>query len=629
MGMIDRLPTPFSERETSLSQALFERNGREADVAVAGVPFRRATSQETPEAFETVSIRKEQFDAEVDAGEQSLSGNWWRRSQASFHEGAGLLYQEEDGSNAPSFGFASSRGLDVFSKKGRITMLRRMVSVETNASRKRLRSYATGTKVSVVNGSTLQTGNYDGAVATLHTAAATVQDGIVGGTNFVDITDTTLHSGTVASPGTATTWPLTGNGARRMEWGKHRLWIIGGQRIWQPNLSLAGSTAQDPVFTHPDANWTYTCLAEAGSGMLFAGHDGRLSSIQIITLDQDGFLPGLSGATETAVFPEGELVHEIAVLAGQLVGIGTNRGFRIGRVSDGGRITYGPLLCEPAGITTCTAITTQGRFFVVAFNSTEGAIAYRFDTGTEIEELIHPYAEDIQHESGTYIQGLAVVTTGLASLNDAGERRYQHATEFVSSGFLQTGRIRYRTNENKTYKFLNVEIDPLKGAIAASAILEGGSSLPIGSITVEDDLFDEAFAINATPMRYISLKFVFTRSGSNATLGPTMYSYLLRAIPTPRPQHRIVLPLLCFDFEMARSGQRYGGAGYAQLRLNTIEQIEANADTVTFQDFSLEDATGRIVLIESMRFVQTSPPNPTRAEGAGGILILTLLTMDP
>ena len=106
--------------------------------------------------------------------------------------------------------------------------------------------------------------------------------------------DGTLYSGLVSSPGTATTWPC-GATPSRMRFGKSRLWIIGGRKIWQPDLSLAGGSAQNPLFTTPNVGWNYTCMAEGLGAMYFGGHDGSSSSIQAITLGSDGSLPTLSG----------------------------------------------------------------------------------------------------------------------------------------------------------------------------------------------------------------------------------------------------------------------------------------------------------------------------------------------
>lgn len=630
MDLPERLPAPLSARLAGAAGAIYARYGREVDVAVGGLPFRLATTSELPQTIETIGVRKDQFDTEADPGEQSLSG-WWRRSQSSFHEGAGFVYQESNDSNAPHNGFFDSSGVDPF-VEGRLTLLKRMDETGTlgaTLSLGRLKTYYDGaTKVSAVGGGKLYTASSPTAdFAALHSPASkTIVDGVVSGTAFYDVaSDGTLYEGTVASPGTATTWPC-GTTPARLGWGKHRLWMIGGRKLWQPDLSLAGGVAQDPVFTHPNLGWTYTCMAEGPGAMFFGGHDGLTSSIQAVTLEAGGGLPTLSGATVTSVLPEGELVQEIAVLAGQYVGIGTNRGFRVGTVGSNNEIVYGPLLIEPEGVTSCSAVTSQGRFLVVAFATADNeAVAYRVDTGTQLAEGVFPYAKDVECDYAGSITSLASIGDRVLATTSDGRPWNQSLTEYVASGWLQTGRVRYRTAEPKVFKYLNVEIQPLEGAIACDLILEGGSSLPVGSITAQGDVFDETLGIQLAPMKYASVRFTLTPGDDGA---PVVNSYLLRSLPAVKPQRLITLPLLCFDQEQARSGQRYGATGYAHDRLTALHLLEDASEILVFQDFANAGREGRLVTIESVRYTQTAPAPPHGKEGAGGIILIQLRTVD-
>lgn len=811
-GLTDRLPTPLSQRLASASLATFNAQGREVDVAVAGIPFRLATTPELMQSIETIPVRREQFDTENDPGEQSLT-SWWRRSQSSWHEGAGDLYQENSDRTINSLKFFKSSGVEVFTP-GRFQLLKRMVAWTTGAPAvgSRIRTYAsnytrtnlctnpsaevdltgwvadltgvtgtmtrdttkayvgtasvkvtftsdgssqnvgasapalsvadgkrftisarvwvptgstpvrivsnfgngaastlfdqwqtitmTGTKIgtgalqiaiwcsapplnghsfyvdAVIAEETNVVGAYfdgsspnaawtgvahlsssietivatdvsvsmvgdaklftsptvGGTLAQLHAPAGkTIVDGLVSGGNFYDIaSDGTLYEGTVASPGTATTWPL-GAGPTRLGWGKHRLWVIGGRKLWQPNLGLAGGSAQNPVFTHPNQGWTYTCMAEGSSAMLFGGHDGYASTIQSITFDSGGGLPTLSGAAMTAALPDGELVQELAVLAGQYVGIGTTRGFRVGIIDGNGQITYGPLIVEPEGITACTALTAQGRFFVVAFRTTGGAaLAYRVDTGTPLDDGVFPYATDISCDFTGAITGLAAPTnTRLVANTSDGRSWAQSTTEYVSEGWLQTGRVRFRTTEPKTFRALSVEIDPLAGNIQATLIKEGDTNFALGNITKQNETYDSKFVIQDEKMRHAAVKFTLTPT-ADKTGTPVIRSYQLVAVPGVTPQRMITLPLLCYDSEKANSGQWYGGKSFAADRLLALQLLEDAAEIVMFEDFQSINSGGRFVTIESIRYVQTSPNTSFKGStrGGGGIIVLQLRTAD-
>lgn len=630
----ERLPAPLSERLASASQAIYSRLGREVDVAVGGIPFMLATSSEVPQSIETIQVRKDQFDAERDPGEQSLTG-WWRRSQSSFHLGAGYKY--EPNTDDPHEGFWDSSGVDVFTK-GDVTLLHRMVALTSLGTvYSRIRTYApnssTGPALSAVGGGAFckssVNGNPTSSLASFHAPAGkTIVDGLISGAAFYDVaSDGTLYEGTVASPGSATTWPL-GDTATRLGWGKHRLWVIGGRKLWQPDLELAASTAQAPIFTHPSAGWTYTCLAEGPAAMYFGGHDGYSSSIQAVTFDAGGGIPTLSGATITAVLPDGELVQEIAVLAGQFLGIGTSRGFRVGVVQQDSSIQYGPLIVEPDDVQGCTSLTAQGRYFVVGFKTTSGnALVYRVDTGTEIDGLIFPYAKDADCDFVGHWTSAVGIGNLLYGTTDDGRVWYQHATELVPLGWVETSRIRYRTTEPKAFKFIDLDMEPLRGSVALEGVLEGGTSLSLTSITTQGEVLTDSVNWASEPMRYASLRLTMRRDETDASRGPTIHSYLIRALPAVAPQHLITLPLLCYDSEQARSGQRYGATGYSNDRLTALLRLERLAQTVVFQDYTTGLDIGLTVVIEGLRFVQTTPKDSTSGN-AGGILYLQLRTVD-
>lgn len=626
--MPNRLPAPLSQRLFGATQTLLSRSGKEVDVAIGGIPFLLAASPELPMSIETIPLRKEQVDTEVEPGEQSLT-NWWRRSQESWHEGAGNLYQEARGGDAVSVdGFYDSHGIDPFSTRGELKLLPALDLVASSTGYSRLRSHGGG--VSAVKSGQLYTGSNTGTLASLHAPASkTVVDGMVSGSYFYDVTsDGTFYEGQTASPGTATSWPL-GAAATRMAFGKHRPWVIGGRNIWQPDLSLTGGTAQTAIFTHPNQGWTYTCIAEGPQAMYFGGDDGFSSSIQAITIEADGGIPTLAGAQVTVALPDGEIVNEIAPLAGQYIGIGTNRGFRVG-IFDGTGITYGPLLFEPEDVQRCTALTSYGRYFLVGFECTGGtAELWRVDVSQELSDGVFPYCRDAEAGPGYVTSATRLSDDRLALTDDSGQIWEHSTTDLVEIGDITMGRIRFRTNEKKLFKYVEVDTAPLAGTLVIEGINDADTSFPIDTFSTPGVSGTPAVSLSDSvgPQRYISLKFTLTRDASDPSKGPVIRSYLLRAMPSVRPQRLITLPLLCFDREQGRSGMRYGYDGYAADRLTALQAFEDSADTMIYQDFGLLENTGKVVVIESLRFVQTAPNYRKEASGQGGIIILELRTV--
>lgn len=806
-----RLPSPLSERLSGTSSVLLQRNGKEVDVALGGVPFLLATSSDLPQTVETIPQRKEQLDVESEPGEQSLQ-TWWRRSQESFHEGAGNLFQENRNENVPSAGFYDSRGVDIWTP-GELKLIRKMNRVDSLTGFTKLKTYAMGgtrtnlstnpscetditgyvgggngepapllardstradsgswalkvtwqgddgagfppsiqfphatltvgvtytvtcrvwvssgapdvgvvaagdfgtktstkgqwvtlsrtfncndpaqwvgiwtttiatsgttmwvdsvlieesassqpyfdgnstggawsgtannststqtvaetaTGLSGVKGGALYSGDTPANLAALHAPAGkTLVDGFVSGSYFYDLaTDGTLYQGLVSSPGTATSWPCGADGTR-MTFGKHRLWIAGGRKLWQPDLSLASGSTQSPIFTHPNQGWTYTCIAEGPQAMYFGGHDGRTSSIQAVALDTGGGVPTLTGAQVTAILPDGELIQEIAVLAGQYIGIGTNRGFRVG-VIDGVNITYGPILFAPEGVNRCTSIATQDRFFLVGFaTEAQPAELWRVDTGTPLQDGIFPYARDIECGDGSVTSIAAVDNQTVVVTDTLGWVWEQSATELVEQGYLHTGRIRFRTQEKKLFKYVELDTEPLYGSIVIDGYTDNGSEFDVA--TYDDNTHSAGgtppIALTSTigPQRHIALKLTLVRDASLTDSGPIIRSYLVRALPSSKPQRMITLPLLCYDQEQGHSGMRYGYEGYASDRLSALQALEDLGDTLIYQNYGLLDRTGQSVVIDNMRFVQNAPGHSReKSSGRGGILIVQLRTV--
>ena len=84
------------------------------DVALGGMPFIYAISDQRPYIRQTAPYRKEQFDNQTEPGEQSLTG-WWIRSQSSFHDGTGIeFYDPAIIPGEGTFRFKDSRGVNVW-----------------------------------------------------------------------------------------------------------------------------------------------------------------------------------------------------------------------------------------------------------------------------------------------------------------------------------------------------------------------------------------------------------------------------------------------------------------------------------------------------------------------------------
>jgi len=91
------------------------------DMAIAGLPFFIGASDDSPYRRVTAQYRKQQYDQTREAGEQSLTG-WWFRSQSSFHFGQGIKYFEPAQDESLRFQYTESKGVNIW-EKGQVTLI--------------------------------------------------------------------------------------------------------------------------------------------------------------------------------------------------------------------------------------------------------------------------------------------------------------------------------------------------------------------------------------------------------------------------------------------------------------------------------------------------------------------------
>ena len=99
----------------------YQATGVAYDIAINGLPFFLAASDDSPYRRVTAQYRKQQYDQTREAGEQSLTG-WWFRSQSSFHLGQGIKYFEPAQDESLRFQYTESKGLDVWTK-GQVSLI--------------------------------------------------------------------------------------------------------------------------------------------------------------------------------------------------------------------------------------------------------------------------------------------------------------------------------------------------------------------------------------------------------------------------------------------------------------------------------------------------------------------------
>jgi len=620
------------------STAIWQNTDVAYDVAIGGLPFIYAINDARPYIRQTAPYKKDQFDNGKDPGEQSLTG-WWLRSQSSFHSGTGIKFYDVDGDETTTNRFTDSSNVDVFTK-GQVTLLKETANLTGVTS-------GIYKLISIVDGSTdkilgwipasTTINNYtpDGtavaytSVTSIGTPLDTAILSIVSdGTNLFIADNDHIYTGPIATPAAGySRYYNTGSEKVVLGWVKQRLVAGIGASIYElTNAKGTTHTLPTPVYTHPNADWTWTSISEGGSAIYAAGYAGTSGAIYKFVLSTAGVMPTLTSGIIAAQLPSGEYPLKIESYLGYLV-IGTNKGVRVAIISDAtGDLTYGPLIIEAAN--TGLDFAFRDRFVYVTGTINTYAGLYKIDLGNELESLRFAYAND------AYLDGAIGYATSVDFVGNSDQIAFttsgsngiaiQSATVLSSSGYITTGYIRYGTLEPKNFKRLLGRGDFTYGSMVLETVDKDGTEYD--HITYDGTVspVEVTTSVPATAQEYVAYKFVLSRDTTTTSLGPVFKGYQAKAtIATPR-QRVMRFPVYCFDVETDRYNTLVGYEGRAAERIRLLEQIEESGDVLTWQD--LTTAESRQAIIEQVTFTRMTPPDK-RFDGFGGVIEITIRTV--
>ena len=626
------------------------------DVAIGGMPFIYAISDQNPYIRQTAPFRKEQFDNQSEPGEQSLTG-WWLRSQSSFHEGTGIeFYDPALIPGEGTFRFKDSQGVDVWTE-GQVTLLNNVTSTHEVTGQLKANGRANQHMRSISYGGTagvLLLDEYDvdkisstGTVIHFIDYNSGTDDKVYSicddGTTAYWITNDTGPSGKLelnkkALTLTSTTSPtvmftdasITVTDAV-MEYVKERIVACINNKIYE--ISPSASSLPSPIYTNPSSSHVYTSITASGPAIYISGSNGIQSTILKFTLNSSGVMPTLTSAVVAAEMPAGEIIHRIFYYLGY-VAIGTNKGVRIANVESDGSLTYGGLIFESEQPVYDFCAKDHFIWCTTGVNGQPGLT--RINLQKELSPLTFAYATDVlfdtvsghQTTSCAFANGTDQITfcttaTG-ASTAQYGATYIESATVKRTSGYIQTGFIRYNTLEPKNFKRLLGRGDFSYG------------SMTLETVDVEDIEYDVVtYDANVSPVEVttsqpfgsqeaLSYKFILYRDSTDNTKTPVLNGYQIKStIATPR-QRVIRFPVYCFDVETDKYNVMVGYEGRAQDRINQLETVEETGDVLTWQDLTTGES--RQCIIEQVTFTRMTPPD-RGFTGYGGVLTITIRTV--
>jgi hypothetical protein len=617
------------------NSATYSLTGEAYDVAIAGNPFFMMTSDDAPYRRVTAQYRKQQIDQTREAGEQTLTG-WWVRSQSSFHLGAGIKFFEPQQDESLRFQYTESKGVDVWTR-GQATLLNDTASFYAGSAPAQLIGVNDGTDdcIFVTDGTALKkitTGGTDTTISQAGTPS-TIFSLTTDGSNYYFINGTKIHRGSVGvTPADSEIYDAPTTTRATIRYVKQRLILAKENSIYELDANATSSAALPTAFyTHPNANWVWSSIAEGPTAIYISGYDpnGTSSSVFKIALDPTtpnslGF-PTLETPTVVIDMPQGERINDFDVYLGLYAVLATNLGFRVGISDNNGNIQYGPLLFDQAS---CNAIAFRDRFAYIATTVDGEAGLVRVDLSTTVlsGSLFFPWAWDL------VALGVSASANQVAFFGNSdraafatGNNVWAEATNsLVATGYLRTGYIRYNTLETKIFKLMQARVDTTNGGILIQSIDSVDNFYTIGNFSQQSAVPEININYPQTAQEYLGFQFTLSRSTTDATKGPLFTGYQLKSLPAVPRQRLIQYPLSCFDHESDSLGVETGYEGSAFARMAQLEAIENAGDSIQIQDFRTGESY--IGLIEEIDF-RNNTPSDKRFSGFGGLLLVTIRTI--
>jgi hypothetical protein len=534
---------------------------------------------------------RDSVDQSTEPGESALNPQGlWRRSQSSWHYGAGQQYS--DTADAEAFRFYTSKGIDVWTRN-RLSLLQDTTNVYSTSG---TNLYAT-TADSRLYGTDGQNVKYTTDFTSVTTVTGTAASNLVSITSdgynvFYSYANGDIDQ-TNAGISTSSSF-ITGIEAGKLAFVKNRLMVAGQgadkHKIW--NITTApGSTANNPgaLMTHRNTNFQWVGFAAGQTHIYAAGHSGNVSLVYKIEIKDDA--TALSAPVVAAELPQGEIVQNIYGYLGYIV-LGTTTGFRFCSADDAGNLVVGPLITigGPVG-----AFAGIGRYIYFAwtnFDSTSTGIG-RMDISVFVSANQPAYASDLMATAqGTVLEIHEFNDAPLFTVSGQGVFT-PHATNLVASGYLRSGIYRWDVPDAKIVPKLDIRCLPLTGSIALSIASDDGDFYDFTPLSVENSR-DKTFDGLEDRVYEAEIKVTLTRAAS-ATAGPTLTRWMARAYAAPLRSQIFSVPLV-MHHKLSLNGREYFQD--VDRELTYLRDLVENPRVVIYQ----QNTETHAVVVENVQF---------------------------
>lgn len=582
-------------------------NGHAYVVDLSFKPWKR-------EAFRHRSV--DQIRAQADTSnvpsEASLNPNGlWRRTQESWHHGAGQVHL--DRKNSDQYQFRASKGINVWTQ-WQATLLNDTTQILASANTN-LAFAVCGSRLYVIDGQSLRftsalAGGSTSWTTVTGTPAATASSICSDGSNvYVAYGASGIYQS--ANTGTTATQYVTSavDTAAVVAFVMGRLMVGTTNKVYNVTASGALPAA---LMTSNYAGGLFNSFAEGQSVIYAALLAGDTSIIYRIGIQSDGTT--LSAPVVAARLPSGENIRSIFGYVGGENTIGSDKGWRFAESANAnGDLTLGPLVTTTSPVRTFFG---WDRFIYYGLTNYDGVSSGlgRMDPSVFTQDLVPAYASDIMVTGqGTVLSAVAFNATPVVAVSGLGF--YQQASTLVASGTIDGGLISYDIIDHKNPVFVDVQQQfTTDGTITTSLSLDSGSFTQLG-VTKTMTTFTE-FPATQTLCYTMEVRNVLTLASATS---PILTRYTTRVVPAAVTPEDIMCVIRLDQEVLTRSGAETFQTPFDEL--DFLTGLRTSKQIVLYQEASRSMS----VTIESLDWIpETISRDRTQW---GGVAVIGLRTV--
>ncbi len=520
-------------------------------IALAGHPYMLDLDSELLQGQRfrrsSIPVLRTQGDASNVPNESSISpDDMWRRSQDSWHMGAGQIHLDRLQGGSDASRFRASKGVNVW-EKWQLTLLNDTGNALSSANN--VQMVTVGTYTYLIDGQVLKystniTAASPSFTTVTGTPAVTASSITTDGYNvYVAYGASGVYTTTRGAAAATQLVTSAINASSILGYVKGRL-LLASANVLYNITSSTPAVLPTALYTHPNTDFTWVGFSSGLSQIYAAGYSGDKSLLYRTSVREDGTaldIPVVAGE-----LPDGEIVRCIYGYLGFTI-IGSDTGVRLSSSNGDGSLTVGGLVQTNTSVRCLVGYSRFVYFGWTNYDATSTGLG-RVDLSVFTSPDTPAYASDLMATTQGIVKSVIVVSGNPVFSVDA-HGIYNPATALVASGYVDSGLIAYDLADRKSAMFVNVTSSPIPAGatIVTTLSADSGSFATVGTLSVTGATAPTTdYSAGQENAETFELRETLTRATATST-GPTLKRHTLRAYPTPSRSFQWILPLLIHE----------------------------------------------------------------------------------